>query len=438
MFETSTELATTDTISLGPSFATTDGTNRPQSWPNQSAPTNRIANHLAKPRSTTERDGFGNYLADLGNSDLLNRSQERQLGKQIALTRTAFQRLILKEYAVVEHLLRWLQDYQTKQIRLDMLFDIALKDHSQRQVLEPRIKSSATALQRLLNNTSHADLQQSRLAARRFWFAAIRLIEPLNIRPKYFESAPFENPKATMLRNVYQKTCQSLASANLRLVISIARKLCRDSGQQMDLIQEGNRGLLHAVTKFDYRRDIRFSTYATQWIRKAMLEMLPNQNRIIRVPDLFRSKHQRFQNAQCHGSSHSQHGSLDHQMSENLQISFSDACRHLSVQRDTQSLDQAADNGNEKHLASGLLVDHRSDNPHLAAVKNEQTSILRRVVESLNHRERQVIECRFGLDDGVSRSLADVGKILKYSRERVRQIEKSALVKLASLVPASL
>lgn len=204
-----------------------------------------------------------------------------------------------------------------------------------------------------------------------------------------------------------------MADANLRLVISVARKFCTGTPFLMDMIQEGNCGLLQAVTKFDHRKDIRFSTYATLWIRQAILATLINADRNIRLPTNYRDIDRQLAAAQ---------------QTNRLTLKLN---RFRVVRQDTQSLDQPTDNGELESTTANILPDHRRLNPTQMAEAREAIQLVRSQIRKLSERERQVISMRYGLKDGVCQTLNEVGRRLDLTRERIRQIEKSAIFKLS-------
>ena len=355
---------------------------------------------------------------------LLTREQECEIGRRVVCFRRAFQRLVMQERMVMNFLLKKLLTYQRKGIRFDMLFDIPLKEMEKRRRLEPKIRQAIRELKLLLKS------EQSIVSK-----GLVRLVESLKIRPKYFEQAPFENNKAKQIHRFYVANVQAMAVANLRLVVSVCQKLCHDSVLQNDLVQDGYRGLMMAVTKFDYRRGIRFSTYATPWIRKSILEAMPNQNRMIRVPDHFRSSLVNWLNDAHVGHRNSTTSDAE-RLSELSGMSYLESVRLVRVQQDTQSLDGRPDDSSASGMAN-LLVDRQSL-PREHAELNERQRMLASGLSSLNQREREVILNRYGLKDGRHKSLAEVGRTLEKSREQVRQLEKSALRKLAETLPAEM
>jgi RNA polymerase primary sigma factor len=263
------------------------------------------------------------------------------------------------------------------------------------------------------------------------------------IRPQPFENSPFNNPKAQRLLAEYRRLCQRMTQANLRLVVSVAKQLCGKSPVLMDMIQEGSQGLMHAVTKFDHRRKIRFSTYATPWIKQSIFAALPNAERNIRIPENFGSQVRKLQRRMQDAAEFDSGGlNLDSgrnifRLSNDLNLPPVDVNRLICIQRDTCSLNQAnpgpPPNGSTAQAClEDLIVDHRKPNPLLMAQDLERKEFVQGLMDqALNKREHAVISLRFGFADGKDRSLAEVGREMGITRERVRQVEKQAMEKLS-------
>ncbi|MFK7767202.1 MAG: RNA polymerase sigma factor RpoD/SigA [Mariniblastus sp.] len=381
--------------------------------------------------------GIGLYLSQAIQSPLLSKSEEQILAQKISRYRTAFQRLILQEPAVVEHLVDLLTKWENKKLRLDSVCNVALSETAKRKTLEPKIRKSLKTLRRAAKQLAAASMSNKRSVIRK----VIRLVEPLMIRPRPFETAPFENPKAILLLCKYNKLCQQMTQSNMRLVVQVARKLCGGSPVLMDMIQEGNRGLMHAVTKFDHCRAIRFSTYATPWIKQAIYAALPNSQRNIRVPDNFRTKGRAIQRRMYElmdGENWPQFDSnsdrVINTIAEEMDLCPIEVANVITIQRDTCSLDQPIQGRNSSSTLGGMIADTRDNCPHwLANVRERQQLVRATMKRSLNDREREVISLRFGIGDGKNRSFAEVGREMGITRERVRQLEKQAIEKLGQL-----
>ena len=209
----------------------------------------------------------------------------------------------------------------------------------------------------------------------------------------------------------------------------------------MDMIQEGNRGLMHAVTKFDFERGIRFSTYATPWIKQTIYAALPNAQRNIRVPDNFRTKGrvvQRRMHELLDGEGWSAFDSNSERVintiADEMELCPVEVANIITIQRDTCSLDQPVKGRNSNSTLGDLIADGSDNSPPMLANVRERQQFVRSILKrTLNDREREVIALRFGISDGKDRSFAEVGRVMGITRERVRQLEKRAIEKLSQL-----
>ena len=390
--------------------------------------------------------GISLYLNQALRSPLLSKSEEQQLAQKISRYRIAFQRLILQEPDVLHHLVDMLSKWELKKLRLDAVCNVALSETAKRKTLEPKIRKTLKTLRRMPNamrKLAKGGLEpnESQREQRKLFRKVVRLVEPLMIRPRPFEIAPFCNPKAAIMLRKYHELCQAMTQANMRLVVQVARKLCGGSPVLMDMIQEGNRGLMHAVTKFDCKRGLRFSTYATPWIKQTIYAALPNSQRNIRVPDNFRTKGravQRKMHELLGGGSWSEFDfnsdRVINAIADEMELCPIEVSRILTIQRDTCSLDQPTRGLNSTSTLGELIADASNNSPPMLASERErQQFVWATLHRTLNEREREVISLRFGIGDGKDRSFAEVGRTMGITRERVRQLEKKAIEKLSQL-----
>jgi RNA polymerase primary sigma factor len=230
-------------------------------------------------------------------------------------------------------------------------------------------------------------------------------------------------------RRRYEDARRILCERNLRLVVSIAKRFRHRGMSLLDLIQEGNRGLMHAVGKFECARGNRFSTYATWWIRQAIRAALPGQSGPVRLPAYLSSKMYRLD--QATQEAEHQAGRRPHldEIAAVAKMTEEDARCLAAVAKEPRSLDQPANDQADSPL--GDLVEDPRDLDPLGNLKlGELKRRLARAMTILSPRERDVVNLRYGLRDGQPRTLSEVGDALSVTRERIRQIETRALQKL--------
>jgi RNA polymerase primary sigma factor len=254
---------------------------------------------------------------------------------------------------------------------------------------------------------------------------------------RYLMRLTLESP-ATLARRVthtkdyqrqYDAAKRDLSAGNLRLVVSIAKRYRNRGLSFLDLIQEGNTGLMRAVDKFEHARGYKFSTYATWWIRQAITRAIADQSRTIRVPVHMIDAMTRVRTVtrdlvQLHGCE-----PTVEQTAEAAGLSLDDTRCILKMSRQPLSLDQPVGDHDDSYFGE-FLQDHRDDDPLYDVNQQLLKNRLADVLQGLNHREREILRLRYGLTDGYAYTLEEVGKIFSVTRERVRQIEAKAVRKL--------
>ncbi len=260
--------------------------------------------------------------------------------------------------------------------------------------------------------------------------------DPVRMYLKEIGTVPLLTPDeeknlAKRIENGDEDAKQELCRANLRLVVSIAKRYVGRGMLFLDLIQEGNLGLMKAVDKFDYRKGFKFSTYATWWIRQAITRSIADQARTIRIPvhmvetinKLTRISRQLLQELGREPT--------PQEIGEQMGLTEDKVREIIKISQEPVSLETPIGEEEDSHLGD-FIPDSAAQSPQDAATFKMLSDVLNEVLDSLTDREQMVLKLRFGLEDGRARTLEEVGKVFNVTRERIRQIEAKALRKLKS------
>jgi RNA polymerase primary sigma factor len=437
-------------------------------------------------------DALGLYLRQMGSIPLLNREQELNLAKRLEYHRTRFRRAALSSWRTLARVVDTFERIHAGQLALDPNIDVVNTLGLSRENILKRMPYHLRTLRHLVKSADdefRALLRASSASARRrarrqLWRKArkaIRLVEELSPRIDLLDHWAEElrhlsrqlnelaslaerggssasdrerRSKATKRlrelilecrcapedlaglvrvldsrRRLYQKARRDLAEGNLRLVVSIAKRYRSRGLPFSDLIQEGNRGLMRAVDKYEYRLDFKFGTYATWWIRQGITRALADHARTIRVP--------------CHqvgtlAAVERVRGELSVQQGREPTVEEIAAVLGVTPE-ETQSLRVVSRHpvslheplgGDGERALEDFLDDPDATNPGRAVDQHLLRERIHEVLRSLTPREREVIELRFGLKDGQPRTLEEVARAYGITRERIRQIEARGLLKL--------
>ena len=433
------------------------------------------------------------YLTQMGEIPLLSRQEEVTLARQIELTRARFRRRVLDCDYVMQSAFKVLRRVHEGDLPFDRTVQVSVTDQLEKYQILGRLPTNLRTLETLLKRNQHdynvatsrsRPESQRRSARRRLGRRrrrAVRLVEELGLRTQRIEpmiktldefsrrvdelksrvdehrrakGRPQQRePWVTEFRNIlritqespaslrnrvrylkaiyeqYQEAKRGLSEGNLRLVVSIAKKYRNRGLSFLDLIQEGNAGLMRAVDKFEYRRGFKFCTYATWWIRQAITRAVADQSRTIRIPVHMVETMSRVRTVSRRLLQKLGREPTIEETARASETCVDEARRVLAMSRYPISLDRPVGNSEDSHFGD-LLPDGAVKSPAIGATQGMLRHRIAKVLKTLSYREREIIKLRYGLGDGYSYTLEEVGHIFRVTRERIRQIEAKAVRKL--------
>ncbi len=233
----------------------------------------------------------------------------------------------------------------------------------------------------------------------------------------------------TVVFDEYERAKRDLSGGNLRLVVSIAKKYRNRGLSFLDIIQEGNTGLMRAVDKYEYKRGYKFSTYATWWIRQAITRAIADHARTIRIPVHMIETMSKLRNIAKQLLQDLGREPTIEEIAETAKMPVVEARRVMKISRHPISLDRPVGESEDSYFGD-FIEDQKADNPSDSATHDMLKGRIEQVLKTLTYREREIIKLRYGIGDGYTYTLEEVGRIFKVTRERVRQVEAKAIRKL--------
>jgi RNA polymerase primary sigma factor len=433
------------------------------------------------------------YLTQMGEIPLLSRNEEISLAKKIEVTRKRFRRKVLECDYALSTVVETLKRVHSGELPFDRTVKVSLTENLEKDKILQRMPHNLKTLEHLLEqnvedftrtlepNLAEDQRRQLRRQLRIRRRKAVTLVEELSIRTQKVQPlmkkleqiagrmdelerqaadldglqhskedrATFEKelrelmmitleePLALRKRveimkkrfTEYEDAKRALSGGNLRLVVSIAKKYRNRGLSFLDLIQEGNTGLMRAVDKYEYRRGYKFSTYATWWIRQAITRAIADQARTIRIPVHMIETMSKLRNVSKKLLQELGREPTIDEMAKAAGISIEDTRRVLKISRHPISLDRPVGESEDSYFGD-FIEDDGIESPVSAAAQEMLKEKIEDVLKTLTYREREIIKLRYGLGDGYTYTLEEVGRIFKVTRERVRQIEAKAVRKL--------
>ena len=433
------------------------------------------------------------YLTQMGEIPLLKRDEEIRLAKLIEDTRRSFRGKVLECDYALRLVVEVLRKVDAGDLPFDRTVKVSVTENLEKEQILGRMPANLKTLTQLMEQNrldfkfflqSKGDRKIQRMVFKRMAVRrrkCVRLVEELSIRTQKIQplmkrleqisnrmnevvvelrdmkkAGVVNEEHGNMLKELkdlmlmtletpgslarrvrkmserfrqYEEAKRQLSGGNLRLVVSIAKKYRNRGLSFLDLIQEGNTGLMRAVDKYEYRRGFKFSTYATWWIRQAITRAIADQARTIRIPVHMIETMSKLRNVQKKLLQEKGREPTIDEVAKYANISIEEARRVMKISRHPFSLDRPVGESEDSYFGD-FIEDDSVESPINAATQEMLKDKIDQVLKTLTYREREIIKLRYGLGDGYTYTLEEVGRIFKVTRERVRQIEAKAVRKL--------